>query len=139
MKIFYILLLLLGSPWMFSQTIGGTVLHGSVAFADFVLWGDTDFPEGNYTLTIEYAHAPVKVTVRSVHGKTRVFSPITILAGVESGQERFCLIFRNSRWQVRSIDLPLLGISLVFMPRNQHLTSERLKCLPIAIDRRATN
>ena len=110
-----------------------------MTLGDLVVWGEAIVPEGSCTLAIEYAHSPVRVTVRSAHGKTNVFFPVTILAGVESGHERICLTFRKSHWQVRSIDLPELGISLLFMPRNQLLTDERLKCVPIVVDSRGAN
>jgi hypothetical protein len=58
---------------MLAQTLGGTEIHGSVTLGNWVVWSEAVVPEGSYTLTVEYAHAPVKATLRSAHGKTQVF------------------------------------------------------------------
>ena len=133
MKIYHICLLLLSAPLLLSQAPAGGVIQGSVTFGDWAVWGKVDVPEGSYTLTVEYTYAPVKVTLRPGHGKTYVFMPTAILAGAESGHERVCLAYREDRWQVRSVDLPSLGISLLFLPGNQKSIDERSKCMPIVM------
>ena len=124
------LIFLLAAPALLSQTLPGGVIRGTVRFEDWTIWGQVTIPRGCYSLVIEYAHVPVKVTAQSENGKKITLSPLAIFAGTESGDAQVCLSHWRGHWAIRSIDLPSLGISLLFMPRNTALSLPP-KCLPI--------
>lgn len=138
MKVLCTWLLVLSTPWILAQEVGSGVLHGSVTLGDWVVWGQANLSAGTYTLTLEYAHSPVKMTVTSERGKTNVFIPLSILAGTESGMNRICLVHGKDRWRVRSVDLPQLGISLLYLPRNHTPDTEESRCVPIAMSSSGT-
>lgn len=137
MKVLYTCLLLLSAPLIFAQDLGSGILHGTVTFGDWVLWGQTDLSSGTYSITLEYPHTPVKVKVKSERGKVKVFIPVSIFAGAESGVDRVCLVRGRDHWLVRSVELPELGISLLFLPRNQMSEVALSNCVPIAMNSRS--
>jgi len=137
MKILVSLLLLLTAPVTFSQPAAGEgVVCGSLTFESLVFWGEVAIPAGHYTLAVEFKTVTVKVTLRSEQGKVTLFTPVGILAGFESGQNQVCLTFQNERWEVLSVNLPQLGLSLLFVPRNRqgNRVTPRSTCVPIAMN-----
>jgi len=133
MKTAYFWIVLLSAPWAACQTSDGGVFRGSITLGDMTVWGQVLIPRGSYSLSVQYTHNPVAVTLRSADGEENTFVPLTILAGAENGRAEVCLAIFKDRWHVRSVDLPELGISLLFMPRNQRY-DVRAKCIPTTPD-----
>jgi hypothetical protein len=137
MKILCSLLLLLTAPWVLSQpSTGRGVLHGGLTFEASVFWSDVPLPAGHYTLAIELRRSSAGVTLNSAQGKTWEFSPFGVLAGAESGQSQVCLTLLEDRWEVRSVNLPQFGLSLLYVPRNRqgNRVTPRSNCVPITMD-----
>lgn len=137
MKTLFSLLLLLSAPSVLSQPVAGQgVLHGGLTFETWVFWSEVPLSPGRYTLAIEFKSSTAGVTLISAEGKTWEFFPVGVLAGAESGQNQICLAVHENQWEVRSVNIPQFGLSLLYLPRNKQgsRVTPRSNCVPITVD-----
>jgi hypothetical protein len=94
-----------------AQTTG---FLGTFTLPHEVLWGAAVLPPGGYTIRMTSIHAPGMV--RSTDGKTQAFV-ITVASGdPEKGNASLTIVTRGSQRKVVSINLPSVGVSLVYSP-----------------------
>ncbi len=99
-----------------------------------VHWGKNLLPAGEYSVTMD-SSADVAL-VRSRNGKTAFFAPIPIKVSNHTGNTALYVMVRGNERRVRSLNLPLRGISLIYQPttkaeRETLAKADQLQALPI--------
>ncbi len=79
-----------------------------------VHWGKNLLPAGQYSVTLD-SSADVGL-VRSANGKIAFFTPIPIKASSHEGATALLVMVRGNERRVRSLNLPMSGISLIYRP-----------------------
>jgi hypothetical protein len=99
-----------------------------------VHWGKNLLPAGEYSVTMD-SSADVAL-VRSMNGKTAFFAPIPIKVSNRTGNTALYVMVRGNERRVRSLNLPLRGISLIYQPttkaeRETFAQADQLQTLPV--------
>ena len=99
-----------------------------------VHWGKNLLPAGEYSVTMD-SSADVAL-VRSISGKTVFFAPIPIKVYSRTGSTALYVMVRGNERRVRSLNLPLRGISLIYQPttkaeRETLAKADQLQALPL--------
>jgi hypothetical protein len=92
-----------------------TTLNGKVQFPNQVRWGKSVLPAGEYSLTIQSKERPVRVLIHSIDGKTAAIA-LANISDQEPGDSYILVTGTAADQQVRSMNLPQLGISLIYAP-----------------------
>jgi hypothetical protein len=90
-------------------------LKGTVQFPNEVRWGKAVLPAGEYSLSIPSVDRPVRVFIQSMDGKTAAIA-LADPSDVTPGGSYILITGTGSDRQVRSMNLPQLGVSLVYAP-----------------------
>lgn len=88
-----------------------TVLHGKFVLTSEAHWGKAVLPAGEYTFTMSSVQSPI--IIQAVKGKAAAMVLAETHADVAPGGS-YILITADG--QVRSMNLPQLGTSLIFRP-----------------------
>jgi hypothetical protein len=99
-----------------------------------VHWGKTVLPAGQYSATLD-SSADVAL-VRSADRKIEFFTPIPIKAYSRTGNTALYVMVRGNERSVRSLNLPLHGISLIYRPstnaeRETFAKADQLQAVPV--------
>ena len=79
-----------------------------------VHWGKNLLPAGQYSVTLD-SSADVGL-VRSANRKIAFFTPIPIKASSHEGATALFVMVRGNERRVRSLNLPMSGVSLIYRP-----------------------
>lgn len=113
-----------------------TTLKGNVQFPSQVRWGKSVLPAGEYSLTIQSMERPVKVFIQSVDGKTAAIA-LGTTSDQQPGDSHIFVTGTGSDRLVRSMNLPQLGLSLVYAPltpqEHERLYATVSETLPVRI------
>jgi hypothetical protein len=88
---------------------------GKVQLTSEVRWGKSVLPAGEYSLSIPSFQAPVRLYIQSMDGKTAALA-VAQIANPEPGGNFISVTGTGSNRQVRSMNVPQLGCSLVYAP-----------------------
>jgi hypothetical protein len=88
-----------------------SVLHGKFQLTSETHWGKAVLPAGEYTFTIDSVAGPV--VIQAVNGKAAAMAMAQTNSNAAPGGS---YIVVTADRQVRSMNLPQLGVSLVFKP-----------------------
>jgi hypothetical protein len=91
-------------------------LSGKVQFPSEVRWGKAVLPAGEYSLSIQSTERPVRVFIRSMDGKRAAIAQAQIISDPKPGGSYIFTTGTGSGQLVRSMNLPQLGLSLVYAP-----------------------
>jgi len=94
-----------------AQTSG---FAGTFTLPHEVLWGAALLPPGSYTIRMPSIHAPG--FVRSTDGKTQAIVFTVASGNPEKGNPSLTIMTRGSQRKVVSMNLPSVGVSLVYSP-----------------------
>jgi hypothetical protein len=96
---------------------GQSVFRGTFDLKESVRWGDKLLTAGTYSLTIDSLQVPVRAIVRSENGEeATIISTVNVQDAQEGGNS--IRMTGNGRYRkVASLNLPQLGMSLVFAPK----------------------
>jgi hypothetical protein len=94
-----------------AQTSG---FAGTFTLPHEVVWGAAVLPPGSYTIRMTSIHAPGMV--RSTDGKTQAYLLTAAAGDPEKGNASLTIITRGSQRKVVSLNLPSVGVSLVYSP-----------------------
>ena len=94
-----------------------TTLHGKFQLTSEARWGKSVLPAGEYTLTMNSVQSPV--VIQSADGKASAMAAALSIADPAPGGSYIFITGSGSDRQVRSINLPQIGRSLVFKPLTQ--------------------
>jgi hypothetical protein len=86
-------------------------LHGKFQLTSETRWSKAVLPAGDYTFTIDSVESPVIVVIRAVNGKGAVMAMALTSDNAAPGGSSILI---TADHQVRSMNLPQLGMSLVF-------------------------
>jgi hypothetical protein len=90
-------------------------LSGKVQFPSEVRWGKAILPAGEYSLSIPSMQRPVRMFINSMDGKVGAIA-LADPSDVKPGGSYIFITGTGSDRQVRSVNLPQLGVSLVYAP-----------------------
>ena len=95
-----------------------TGFRGRFRLANEVHWGKAVLPAGEYTIFIAPPHSPSQNTslVRSASGKTQFIPPTLVAEESDKGVNSLVIVVRGNERRVRSLNLPGLGQSLIYLP-----------------------
>jgi len=99
-----------------------------------VHWGKNLLPAGEYSITFD-SSADVAL-LRSANGKTIGFTPIPMKAYSHTGNTALFVMVRGNERMVRSLNLPALGVSLIYRPstsaeREMLANADQVKTVPV--------
>ena len=108
---------------------------GTFQLNDELRWGTAVLSPGSYTLTIESAQMPMVAMIRSANGKTVAFATTSISNDLISKNSSILIVGTGAQRQVRSLNLPLLGLSLEYRPTTVKENEEfsKLKTETVAV------
>jgi hypothetical protein len=81
-----------------------------------VQWNHAVLPAGQYTITMDSMSGPAVVRVSSMDGRRSIYTAVPIIAEAEKGGARVLISTAGGQHTVRSMNLPLRGVSLIFQP-----------------------
>jgi hypothetical protein len=93
-----------------------SAFQGKFELKEEVRWGATFLPKGEYFLTIDSMQAPMRAIVRSADGHKAIFVTTRSVNDAEQGSNAISLKNNGEYWEVRSLNLPQLGVSLSYQP-----------------------
>ena len=79
-----------------------------------VHWNHTVLPAGEYAIQVDSKGAPT--VLRSKSGNKSVYTGVPIIADREKGAACLTVTIRGNERKVRSLNLPQIGMSLIFEP-----------------------
>ena len=91
-----------------------TSFHGKFQLASATRWGKAVLPAGQYSITMDSVQSPI--VIHSEDKKVSAMASAEFGADVTPGGSYIFITGSGSDRQVRSINLPMLGRSLVFKP-----------------------
>lgn len=91
-------------------------LHGKFQLTGETRWGKAVLPAGEYSLTIESAQQPVRIVIQSADGKTAAMAFAESSVDSAPGGSYLFVTGTNADREVRSMNLPQLGTSLIYKP-----------------------
>jgi hypothetical protein len=91
-------------------------LHGKFQLASETRWGKAVLPAGNYSFTIDSTQLPVRIVIQSTDGKTGAIAQAETSVNAAPGGSYLFITGSGSDSTVRSMNLPQLGMSLIYMP-----------------------
>ena len=99
-----------------------------------VHWGKKILPPGEYSVTMNSSSNIARV--ESVHGKIAFFTPIPTMVYNRTGNTALYVLVHGDERIVRSLNLPLRGISLVYRPateaeREMLAKADHLQTVPV--------
>ena len=81
-----------------------------------VRWNHAVLPAGQYTITVDSMSGSAVVRVSSTDDTGRFTPAVPIIADAERGGARVLISTAGGQHTVRSMNLPLRGVSLIFQP-----------------------
>jgi len=96
-----------------------TVLHGKFQLTGETRWGKAVLPAGEYSLTIETAQQPVRIVIQSTDGKAGAMALAFGSTNAAPGGSYLFITGTGKDREVRSMNLPQLGTSLIYKPLGQ--------------------
>jgi hypothetical protein len=116
------------------------VLAGKFRLPYQVRWNNTVLPAGDYSITINSAEMPMRATVRSTNGKTTRILQTSIVDDPATGSSSIGITSSGNQRLVRSMNLPELGVSLIyeslFKPDKQELSKVEMEITPLTLAKR---
>jgi hypothetical protein len=99
-----------------------------------VHWGKAVLPAGQYTISMD-SLAEVAL-IRSANGKAVGFTPIPTRASSDKGAAALFVMVRGHERQVRSLNLPGRGVSLIYQPttnaeREMLAKADKIQAVPV--------
>jgi len=114
-----------------------TAFRGTFQLHDTVKWGQAVLTPGDYTITVRSTQTPTQAVVRSEDGKTAVIVIAGTFGDSKPGKSALFLTRAGSQWVVRSLNLPQLGVSLVYGNSREsdqpELLSQKLQAVPVTM------
>ena len=103
-----------------------------------VQWAHAVLPAGEYTITVDPMTGPAMVHIRSTDGNRQVYEGLPIVADSKKGGASLLVTIVGRKHTVRTINLPLLGVSFIFQPltraaREEYAKAAQLESLPVLI------
>lgn len=89
-----------------------SVLHGKFQLSSEARWGNAVLPAGEYTFTISSVQSPI--IIQSVNGKKSAMAMAQTSVNAASGGSYIFVTGTGANREVRSMNLPQLGVSLVY-------------------------
>jgi len=101
-----------------------------------VHWHHALLPPGEYTISMNSKSAPA--LVRSTNRSRSIYTEIPIIADSEKGSASLLITSVAGTRTVRSMNLPMLGVSLVFQPipkseREALANTSQLESVPVMV------
>ena len=90
--------------------------HGKFQLTSETRWGNAVLPAGEYSLTIDSMQQPVRMFIQATNGKTAAVALARISADPAPGGNYLFITGQGADREVRSINLPQLGTSLIYKP-----------------------
>jgi hypothetical protein len=97
-----------------------TILHGKFQLTSETRWGKAVLPAGEYSLTLESTQQPVRVIIQAVNGKASAMALAQATADAAPGGSYLFITGAGTNREVRSMNLPSLGASLVYKLLSRH-------------------
>lgn len=119
MKNFRNLLLLLSILTGAVAANGQDALHGKFQLSSEVRWGEAVLPAGEYSFVLESTQRPLKVVIYPADRKTGAMVIASAFENARPGGSYLFITENGSRGIVRSMNLPQLGMSLIYEPLTQ--------------------
>lgn len=119
MKNFRNLLLLLSIVTGAVVTNAQNALHGKFQLSSEVRWANTVLPAGEYSFVLESNKRPLVVKIFPVDGRTGAMVMASSFEDARPGGSKLFFTENGSTRIVRSMNLPQLGISLIYEPLTQ--------------------
>lgn len=91
-------------------------LHGKFQLASETRWGKAVLPAGEYSLTIDSTQQPFRITVQAVNGKKSAMTLAVSATDAAPGGSYLFITGAGQEREVRSMNLPQLGRSVVYKP-----------------------
>jgi len=117
-----------------------TVVKGKFQLTEEVRWGKAVLAPGAYTLIVETQQSPIRAVVRSEDGKTAAITMAFITNDATSKRCFIAVTGSGSEREVRSLNLPLLGMSVVYKPltkaEKEELASGAAQMVPVTVAQR---
>jgi hypothetical protein len=98
----------------FAASANAQSFYGKFTLPSDTHWGKNVLPAGNYTMSLN-SQTNVAL-IRSADGNTVGFTPIPIEASSKKGATALMVMVRGNERIVRSLNLPALGVSLIYTP-----------------------
>ena len=89
-------------------------LHGKFQLTSETRWGKAVLPAGEYSLTIDSMQKPVRMFIQAANGKAGAVALARISEGPAPGGSYLFITGQGADREVRSINLPQLGTSLIY-------------------------
>lgn len=93
-----------------------SALHGKFQLTSETRWGKAVLPAGEYSLTIESAAQPMRIVIQSADGKTGAIAVAASSFDSAAGGNYLVITGTGADREVRSMNLPQLGTSLIYKP-----------------------
>jgi hypothetical protein len=90
-----------------------------------VQWNHAVLPAGEYTIRL--ASKPGPAVVSATNGSRSIYTAFPIIAGSGKGGASLLITIVGHQHTVRSMNLPLLGVSLIFQPLTRNEREELAK------------
>jgi hypothetical protein len=94
-------------------------LHSKFQLTSQTRWGKAVLPAGEYSLTIESAAQPMRIVIQSADGKTGAMAVAASSFDSAPGGSYLVITGTGAAREVRSMNLPQLGTSLIYKPLTQ--------------------
>ena len=95
-------------------------LHGKFRLTSETRWGKAVLPAGEYSLTIDSMQKPVRMFIQATNGKTAAVALARITSDAAPGGSYLFITGSGPDREVRSMNLPELGTSLIYKSLSQH-------------------
>jgi hypothetical protein len=112
-------------------------LHGKFQLSSEVRWGMAVLPAGEYSFVLESTKRPLVVKIFTTDGKTGTMFMARTFEDARRGGSYLFITENGSRRTVRSVNLPQVGMSLIFEPLTHHeretLDASRSHTVPVQL------
>lgn len=95
-------------------------LHGKFQLSSEVRWANTVLPAGEYSFVLESTKRPLVVKIFPTDGKPGTMFMARTFEDARRGSSYLYITENGSRRIVRSMNLPQVGMSLIFDPLTHH-------------------
>ena len=131
---------------LFTMVLGALAANAQSSFhAKFQLtsetrWGKAVLPVGDYWLTLDSSQQPARVIIQAVNGKASIIALAKGSTDAAPGGNYLFVTGSGSNREVRSLNLPQVGRSLVYKPLTEHeretLYAKASQTVPVQIAKR---
>lgn len=91
-------------------------LHGKFQLTSETRWDKAVLPAGEYSLTIDSTQQPFRITVQEINGKKSAMTLALSSTDAAPGGSYLFITGTGADREVRSMNLPELGRSLIYKP-----------------------